>query len=181
MNREDHPSPGELTRFVLASNNSDSRVDAHAVEHHLRSGCLVCREAVRRLREIAREEPFPGAEFDSATWVLPRRIALSDHGLRGTLSGEQQLVCDVDTYELDVMVHRDGDALSISGRLLRNGGEAGPVPDAALRLVDADTLAHLDDATTNAFGEFELFADGRRSCGIRVLGDRPRYVLVWTA
>jgi len=183
-NEQIHPSQAELALYAVASGKPDPRVDHDAVRHHLDRGCGECAAAVRRLQEAARETPFPsGTEQRRRDWILPRRIAMATAGVRGAAAmAEQQLFCTAGRYELNLLVEGGdpGGSLAVSGQILRHGGQGGPVVGTPVQLVDADTLALVDNAESSRFGEFDLFADPKRAYGLRIgRGLETRYVLVW--
>jgi len=178
-----HPSQAELALYAISVEHPDPRIDHDAVRHHLERGCDACQAAVRRLQEAGCETPFPaGTEQRRRDWILPRRIALATAGVRGVAVAEQQLFCTAGRYELNLLVEggAPGDSLAVSGQIIRHGARGGPAAGTPVQLVDADTLALVDNAESSSFGEFDLFADSKRSYGLRIgRGLETRYVLVW--
>jgi len=178
-----HPSQAELALYAISVESPDPRIDHDAVRHHLERGCEACEAAVRRLQEAGCETPFPaGTEQRRRDWILPRRFALATAGVRGVAPTEQQLFCTAGRYELNLLVEGGdtGGSLAVSGQIVRHGPQGGPAVGTPVQLVDADTLALVDNVESSSFGEFDLFADSQRAYGLRIgRGLETRYVLVW--
>jgi len=172
-----HPTAGELARYAVADEER-----SQDVRKHLESGCGVCLLAIRRLQEIvAMTEAVPAPAVRD--WIVPKRIAFHQGGLRGSALADVQMICTVGSYELDLLVREtDGPerSLEIVGQVTRAGRVFEPVADLPLALVEARTREDTARAETDEFGEFDVSSPCGNTYGLRLgaSADAP-CILVW--